>query len=121
MMSHVRIEVDNRYELADRHHSVWDTVCSCRIKRALSERRSLHISPSTTSVHDMASTTFKGYAVTDTKKWSDFQVLEYPAKNWEDTDVEIEISHCGCVHMLRHRSYVLLVTYSPSVRQCLWI
>lgn len=40
----------------------------------------------------MASTTFKGYAVTD---WSDFEVIEYPAKNWEDSDIEIEISHCG--------------------------
>jgi len=43
----------------------------------------------------MASTTFKGYAVTDAQKWSDFEVIEYPAKNWEDSDIEIEISHCG--------------------------
>jgi len=43
----------------------------------------------------MAQVEFTGYAVTDTKKWSDFEVVKYPSKNWEETDVEIAITHCG--------------------------
>ncbi|EJD05564.1 GroES-like protein [Fomitiporia mediterranea MF3/22] len=39
--------------------------------------------------------TFKGYAVCDAKKWSDFSVVDFPAKKWEETDVEIAITHCG--------------------------
>ncbi|TDL15755.1 GroES-like protein [Rickenella mellea] len=42
-----------------------------------------------------AQKTFRGYAVTDAKKWSDFTVVEYPSKNWEETDVEVAITHCG--------------------------
>jgi len=39
--------------------------------------------------------TFKGYGITDAKKWSDFKVIEYPSKNWEETDIEVAITHCG--------------------------
>ncbi|PAV14851.1 NADPH-dependent alcohol dehydrogenase [Pyrrhoderma noxium] len=39
--------------------------------------------------------TFKGYAVTDAEKWTDFSVVEFPSKNWEETDVEISTTHCG--------------------------
>ncbi|KAL5521737.1 ADH6_2 [Sanghuangporus sanghuang] len=42
-----------------------------------------------------AQKTFKGYAVTDTNKWSDFSLVEYPSKKFEETDVEIAITHCG--------------------------
>ncbi|KAH8116150.1 GroES-like protein [Phellopilus nigrolimitatus] len=39
--------------------------------------------------------TFKGYAITDLKRWSDFSVVDFPSKNWEETDVEVAITHCG--------------------------
>ncbi|THH07560.1 hypothetical protein EW145_g3294 [Phellinidium pouzarii] len=39
--------------------------------------------------------TFKGYGVTNPNHWSDFKVIDYPAKNWEETDVEVAITHCG--------------------------
>ncbi|KAL5476932.1 ADH6_1 [Sanghuangporus weigelae] len=42
-----------------------------------------------------AQKSFKGYAVTDAKNWTDFKVIEYPSKNFEETDIEIAISHCG--------------------------
>ncbi|KAI5120879.1 hypothetical protein M0805_002979 [Coniferiporia weirii] len=39
--------------------------------------------------------TFKGYAVTDRNRWSDFSLVNFPSKNWEETDVEVAITHCG--------------------------
>ncbi|KDQ58536.1 hypothetical protein JAAARDRAFT_34354 [Jaapia argillacea MUCL 33604] len=42
-----------------------------------------------------ADTKFKGYAVTDSNKWSDFTVIEYQPKTWEETDIELAITHCG--------------------------
>ncbi|KAA1476357.1 GroES-like protein [Dentipellis sp. KUC8613] len=38
---------------------------------------------------------FQGYAVTDADRWNDFKVIEYPSKKWEESDVEIAITHCG--------------------------
>ncbi|KZO92823.1 NADPH-dependent alcohol dehydrogenase [Calocera viscosa TUFC12733] len=38
---------------------------------------------------------FKGYAVTNPKAWSDFDVIDFKPKNFKDTDVEIAITHCG--------------------------
>lgn len=35
--------------------------------------------------------------VTDAEKWKEFNIVEYPSKTWEETDVEIAITHCGCV------------------------
>ncbi|KAG8967349.1 NADP-dependent alcohol dehydrogenase [Tulasnella sp. 419] len=43
----------------------------------------------------MSETVFKGYAVKDGSKWDEFEVMEYQPKNWEETDVEIAITHCG--------------------------
>ncbi|KLO17374.1 GroES-like protein [Schizopora paradoxa] len=43
----------------------------------------------------MSQKTFKGYAITDADKWSQFKVVDFPSKNWEETDVEIAITHCG--------------------------
>ncbi|TFK57318.1 NADPH-dependent alcohol dehydrogenase [Heliocybe sulcata] len=43
----------------------------------------------------MSSVEFKGYAVTDTNKWSQFSVIDFQPKKFEDTDVEIAITHCG--------------------------
>ncbi|KAH8113050.1 GroES-like protein [Phellopilus nigrolimitatus] len=43
----------------------------------------------------MSPKTFKGYGITDAKRWSEFSIVEYPGKNWEETDVEIAITHCG--------------------------
>lgn len=40
-------------------------------------------------------TTFKGYAIHDTKKWDEFKVIDYPSKTMEDYDVEIKINVCG--------------------------
>ena len=31
----------------------------------------------------------------DAEKWTDFSVVEFPSKNWEETDVEISTTHCG--------------------------
>ncbi|KAL5521734.1 ADH6_1 [Sanghuangporus sanghuang] len=39
--------------------------------------------------------TFKKYAGADPKNWTQFEVIEYPSKKFEETDVEIAISHCG--------------------------
>ncbi|KAI5120604.1 hypothetical protein M0805_008080 [Coniferiporia weirii] len=39
--------------------------------------------------------TFKGYGITDAGKWSDFSIVEFPSKHWEETDVEVAITHCG--------------------------
>ena len=33
----------------------------------------------------------------DPNRWSDLSVIEFPSKKWEDTDVEISITHCGWV------------------------
>ncbi|KAG8944393.1 NADP-dependent alcohol dehydrogenase [Tulasnella sp. 424] len=38
---------------------------------------------------------FKGYAVIDPKNWDQFEVIEYQPKTWEETDVELRITHCG--------------------------
>ena len=35
------------------------------------------------------------YCLTDYEKWADLSLVEYPAKAWEETDVEVEITHCG--------------------------
>jgi alcohol dehydrogenase (NADP+) len=40
-------------------------------------------------------------APADAKKWSDFSLVKYPSKKWEETDVEIAITHCGCVRASR--------------------
>ncbi|KAI5118606.1 hypothetical protein M0805_004181 [Coniferiporia weirii] len=42
-----------------------------------------------------AQKTFKGYAITDRSHWSDFSVVDFASKTWEETDVEIAITHCG--------------------------
>ncbi|KAG8738100.1 NADP-dependent alcohol dehydrogenase [Ceratobasidium sp. 423] len=39
--------------------------------------------------------TFKGYGIHDTKKWSDFQVIDIKPKQWDEEDVDISISYCG--------------------------
>lgn len=31
----------------------------------------------------------------DTANWADFSIVEYPSKVWEETDVEVAITHCG--------------------------
>ncbi|KZT24011.1 GroES-like protein [Neolentinus lepideus HHB14362 ss-1] len=38
---------------------------------------------------------FKGYAMTDASNWSDFKVVSFEPKKFEETDVEIAITHCG--------------------------
>ncbi|EPQ60834.1 GroES-like protein [Gloeophyllum trabeum ATCC 11539] len=38
---------------------------------------------------------FKGYAVTDASNWSSFNVIDFQPKTWEDTDIELAITHCG--------------------------
>ncbi|TFK57319.1 NADPH-dependent alcohol dehydrogenase [Heliocybe sulcata] len=43
----------------------------------------------------MSSVEFKGYAISDPKKWNDFSVIEFKPKAFQDTDVEIAITHCG--------------------------
>ncbi len=37
----------------------------------------------------------KGYAITDTKNYTDFSVKEYKLKTAESHDVDIEIECCG--------------------------
>ncbi|KAG9080343.1 NADP-dependent alcohol dehydrogenase [Ceratobasidium sp. UAMH 11750] len=38
---------------------------------------------------------FKGYAIHDHTKWSEFQVIDIKPKQWEEDDVDIAITHCG--------------------------
>lgn len=38
---------------------------------------------------------FKGYAIDDPKKWTDFRVTEFQPKTLEENDVEISITYCG--------------------------
>ena len=40
---------------------------------------------------------FRGYGVetTDPSLWSNFKLLSYPSKAFQDTDIEIAITHCG--------------------------
>ncbi|TFY54505.1 hypothetical protein EVJ58_g8826 [Rhodofomes roseus] len=38
---------------------------------------------------------FKGYALTDPKKWSDLKVASFQPKTFAGDDVEIAITHCG--------------------------
>ncbi|KAG9120455.1 NADP-dependent alcohol dehydrogenase [Ceratobasidium sp. 392] len=42
-----------------------------------------------------SSVSFKGYAIHDHSKWSDFQVVDIKPKQWEEDDVDIAITHCG--------------------------
>ena len=37
----------------------------------------------------------KGYAIHDTKNWTDFKVIDFDLKKPEDHDVEVKITHCG--------------------------
>ncbi|KAG9104284.1 NADP-dependent alcohol dehydrogenase [Ceratobasidium sp. 370] len=38
---------------------------------------------------------FKGYAIHDTKEWSQFAVVDIQPKQWEEEDIDIAITHCG--------------------------
>ncbi|EED77109.1 predicted protein [Postia placenta Mad-698-R] len=38
---------------------------------------------------------FKGYALTDPKRWSDLEVVSFKPKTFKSDDVEIAITHCG--------------------------
>ncbi|KAH8827404.1 GroES-like protein [Flagelloscypha sp. PMI_526] len=40
-------------------------------------------------------TVFKGYAIHDSSKWTDFKLTEFKAKTFIDEDVEITIDYCG--------------------------
>lgn len=42
----------------------------------------------------------KGYAIADTKKWTDFKVIDFDLKTPEDDDVDVDIQFCGvCVSL----------------------
>ncbi|KAF8751840.1 GroES-like protein [Rhizoctonia solani] len=46
----------------------------------------------------MSGIQFKGYAIHDKKKWhlqSDLKPVEIQPKKWEETDIDIAITHCG--------------------------
>ncbi|KAG8772472.1 hypothetical protein FRC12_003061 [Ceratobasidium sp. 428] len=43
---------------------------------------------------------FRGYAIHDTKKWSDFTVIDIQPKQWEEEDIDIAITHCGWAPMI---------------------
>jgi len=43
----------------------------------------------------MSDVTFKGYAVHDTDKWTDFKVIDFKPKTAEDYDIDIKIEYCG--------------------------
>ncbi|QRW18425.1 Zinc-binding dehydrogenase [Rhizoctonia solani] len=46
----------------------------------------------------MSGIQFKGYAIHDKKKWSDLKPVEIQPKKWEETDIDIAITHCGSRH-----------------------
>ncbi|KAI3626309.1 hypothetical protein CBS9595_001670 [Malassezia furfur] len=37
----------------------------------------------------------KGYAISDTKNWTDFKVIDFDLKTPEDDDIDVSITHCG--------------------------
>jgi alcohol dehydrogenase (NADP+) len=37
----------------------------------------------------------KGYAIADTKKWSDFKVIDFELKTHDEDDVDVAIQYCG--------------------------
>ena len=37
----------------------------------------------------------KGYAVHDTKNWTDFKVIDFDLKSPGDIDIDVKITHCG--------------------------
>jgi alcohol dehydrogenase (NADP+) len=39
--------------------------------------------------------TFKGYASHSHEKWSDFKLLEFKPKPWDEYDIDIKIECCG--------------------------
>lgn len=52
----------------------------------------------------------KGYAIHDTKKYTDFKVTEYPLKTEEPYDVTIKVECCGCVsyrHVARNSADII--------------
>ncbi|CAE6434257.1 unnamed protein product [Rhizoctonia solani] len=40
-------------------------------------------------------TVFKGYGISDPKKWSDFKLVDIKPKTWEEEDVDVAVSYCG--------------------------
>jgi hypothetical protein len=38
---------------------------------------------------------FKGYAVHDTSKWTEFKVIDFKPKTADEYDVDIAIQYCG--------------------------
>ena len=36
------------------------------------------------------------FLLIDSKKWSEFKLIDFPSKKWDESDVEIAITHCGC-------------------------
>lgn len=38
---------------------------------------------------------FKGYAVHDTSKWTEFKVIDFQPKTADEYDVDIAIEYCG--------------------------
>lgn len=43
----------------------------------------------------MSEVQFKGYAITDASLWTQFSIVEYQPKNFDDNDVEVAIAYCG--------------------------
>ena len=37
----------------------------------------------------------KGYAISDTKNWTDFKVIDFDLKKPADDDIDVAITHCG--------------------------
>lgn len=66
------------------------------IKRRFSPGQSNQQHPAAATQHAAPTNVeFKGYAVTDASNWSSFNVIDFQPKTWEDTDIELAITHCG--------------------------
>ncbi|CAE6428406.1 unnamed protein product [Rhizoctonia solani] len=43
----------------------------------------------------LSNTLFKGYGISDPKKWSDFKLVDIKPKPWDEEDIDVAVSYCG--------------------------
>ena len=64
-------------------------------------------------IHPITKTITRRNSVHDTKKWSEFKLIDFESKRFEDYDVEVKIDYCGVcgsdVCAIASRCYVVLI------------
>ncbi|KAG8722783.1 hypothetical protein FRC11_002651, partial [Ceratobasidium sp. 423] len=43
----------------------------------------------------LSNTVFKGYGISDPKKWSEFRLVDIKPKVWDEEDIDVTVSYCG--------------------------